>query len=121
YVDAARGADAPRQALFFVESAEMLRRQHEEGPVSAVLTDSRAMVALAGGRAIALLPLDYVAWTEAVAGAAAEIAERAKKELGATGLEMQLTGTASDRARKETQALGWTLKEKVPAGFPGGS
>lgn len=120
YVDAARGADAPRQALFFVESAEMLKRQHEKGPVSAVLTDSRAMVALAGGKAMALLPLDYVAWTESVAGAAAEMAERAKKELGATGLEMQLTGTASERARKEIQALGWALTEKAPAGSPGG-
>jgi hypothetical protein len=120
YVDAARGADGPRQALFFVQSAEMLKRHHEEDPVSAVLTDSRAMVALAGGKAIALLPLDYVAWTEPVAGAAADIAERAKKELGASGLEMQLTGTTSERARKETQALGWAMKEKAPAGSPGG-
>jgi hypothetical protein len=116
YVDAARGAETPREALFFMASAEMLKRQHGESPVSAVLTDSRAMVALSGGRGVALLPLDYLAWTEAVAESAAEIAERAKKELGAKGLQMQLTGQVSARARAELQSLGWVLKEKASAG-----
>jgi hypothetical protein len=44
--------------------------------------DSRAMVGLAGGRAVALLPLDYVAWTEPVAEASGEIAERARRSWG---------------------------------------
>jgi hypothetical protein len=61
YVDAAHEAKTPREALFFVESAEMLKRQHGEGAVHSVLTDSRAMVGLSGGRAVALLPLDYLA------------------------------------------------------------
>jgi hypothetical protein len=120
YVDAARGAKTPREALFFVESAEMLKRQHGEGAVSSVLTDSRAMVGLSGGRAIALLPLDYLAWTEPVSEAAAEIAARAKKELGAAGLEMHLTGQASAKARTELQSIGWSLKEGVPGSTPGG-
>ncbi len=105
YVDAAREAKTPREALFFVESAEMLQRRGSEGEVTSVLTDSRAMVGLSGGRAIALLPLDYLAWTEPVSKDAAEIAARAKLELGASGLEMQLTGRASERARKELR--GW--------------
>jgi hypothetical protein len=84
--------------------------------VTEVLTDSRAMVALSGGRATALLPLDYLAWTEPVAKAATEIAERARTQLGAKGLQMQLTGQASERARKELQTLGWALQEKVSAG-----
>ena len=69
------------------------------------------MVGLSGGWAIALLPLDYLAWTEQVSKATAEIAARAKKELGASGLEMQLTGRASASARKELQKLGWVVKE----------
>jgi hypothetical protein len=121
YVDSARGAETPREALFFVASAEMLKRQHGEAGASAVLTDSRSMIALSGGRAVALLPLDYLAWTEPVAGTAAEIGERARKELGARGLQMQLTGTASDRARAELQKLGWELRQKVSAGSPSGN
>jgi hypothetical protein len=120
YVDAAQGAKTPREALFFVESAEMLKRQHGETPVKQVLTDSRALVASSGGRGVALLPLDYLAWTEQVAKAATEIAERATTELGAAGLEMQLTGRVSERARKELQTLGWALKERVSGGSPGG-
>jgi hypothetical protein len=118
YVDAARGAESPREALFFVTSAEMLEWQHGEAGVSAVLMDSRALVGVAEGRAVALLPLDYVAWTEPVAEAGAEIAERAKKELGASGLEMHLTGQASARARTELQSIGWRLKEGVLGGIP---
>ena len=96
YVDAAREAKTPHEALFFVESAEMLKRlARPPRRSSSVLTDSRAMVAASGGRAVALLPLDYLAWTEPVAESATEIAERAKKELGAKGLQMQLTGQVS--------------------------
>ena len=71
------------------------------------------MVALSGNRAIALLPLDYLSWTEPVAQAVAEIVERAKNELGASDLEMQLTGRASERARSELQELGWMLSERA--------
>ncbi|MGD8895754.1 MAG: hypothetical protein PVJ73_06945 [Acidobacteriota bacterium] len=119
YVDAARGAKTPREGLFFVESAEMLQRQHGEGAVSAVLTDSRAMIALSGRRAVALLPVDYLSWTEPVAQAATEIVARAREELGATGLRMQLTGQVSAQARKELEALGWALTEKAPGGVAG--
>lgn len=116
YVASASEADTPREGLFFVESAEMLKRQHGEGAVTSVLGDSRAMVALSGNRAIALLPLDYLSWTEPVAQAVAEIVERAKNELGASDLEMQLTGRASGRARSELQELGWALRERAATG-----
>ncbi len=45
YVDTASTATGEREALFFVESAEMLERFAAETPVAAVLTDSRALVA----------------------------------------------------------------------------
>jgi hypothetical protein len=120
YVDTASRSETPRQGLFFVESAEMLQRLHGESPVKQVLEDSNALVALSGGRAVALLPLDHVAWTERVAEVSRELAERAKKELGAGGLQMQLTGSASERARKELQARGWAIEERAPGGSPSG-
>jgi len=115
YVATASEAGTPREGLFFVESVEMLQRQHSEGAVTSVLVDSRVIVALSGNRAIALLPLDYLSWTESVAQAAAEIVERAKNELGASNLEMLLTGRASGRARNELQELGWALTERAAA------
>jgi hypothetical protein len=115
YVDGARRAESPREALFFVWSAEMLERQHARDPVSRVLKDSRTLIASSGERAIALLPLDYVSWTGGAARARAEIAGRARVELGVKGLEMHLTGHASTRARKKLSVLGWMIRENVPS------
>jgi hypothetical protein len=113
YVTTAGEAGTAREALFFVESAEMLQQEHARAPVKGILTDSRAMVALgAGGRARALLPLDWVAWTAATHAALREMSDRTRKELGATGLDLALTGRPSDRARRELTQLGWVV---VPA------
>jgi len=117
YVDAASEAEDEREALFFVESAEMLAGLHRREPVSAVLTDSRAMIAKTGGRAVALLPLDWVRWTAELEKAAAEIASRAKRELGARGLEARISGSASPAARTGLRAAGWTVKEGVVTGL----
>ena len=106
-------AASEREALFFVESAEMLQQWHAREPVVGVLTDSRALVASGtGGRARALLPLDWVSWTASTHSALREMSSRARMELDATRLELALTGRASDRAVREFTQLGWTV---VPA------
>lgn len=114
YVDAAAGASGERAALFFVESAEMLQRAHATGPVTAILDDTEVVVASRGGRALMLLPLDYVSSSARTREVLAEVHERAKKELGAGQVEIWLTGRASDRMRKEIAAVGWTLEERQP-------
>jgi hypothetical protein len=93
-----------------VESAEMLQHEHAREPVKGILTDSRAMVAMgAGGRARALLPLDWVSWTAATHAALREMSDRTRKELGATRLDLALTGRPSDLARRELKQLGFTV------------
>jgi hypothetical protein len=115
YVDAAREAKTETEAEFFVQSAEMLATLHARDAVSAVLPDSRAMVAAAGGgKTVALLPLDAIRWTEASRAALTEMAERARKELAAGKLEIALTGRMTPRAQKEAEALGWAVKQGVP-------
>lgn len=110
YVTTAAQAGTAREALFFVESAEMLQQEHAREPVKRILSDSRAMVAVgAGGRARALLPLDWVSWTAATHAALREMSDRTRKELGATGLDLALTGRPSDLARRELKQLGWTV------------
>lgn len=113
YVESAAGAASEREALFFVESAEMLQEWHARERVLRVLTDSRALVAtVAGGRARALLPLDWVRWTAETQKALLQVAARARQELKATRLEIVLTGRASERALLEIPKVGWTV---VPA------
>jgi hypothetical protein len=114
YVATAAEADTEREALFFVESAEMLQHFHAQAPVAELLPDSRAVLAKAkDGRGIALVPVDWVQWTAPFEKAAREVGERAKKELGAGKLELRLTGRASELAKKEASALGWTVVENV--------
>ena len=92
----------------------MLQRHHGQFPVSAVLTDSRAIVALSGAGGFMLLPLDYLPWTEHVDEVMTELTSRSREELGARAVEVQISGRASDRSKGELERLNWSLKEGVP-------
>jgi len=114
YVDTAREADTEREAVFFVESAQMLKGLNAASPVLEVLPDSRAMVAKTkDGRAVVLVPVDWIRWTESFEKQATEVGERAKKELGAARLQLRMTGRMSKLARERLQARGWTVEEGV--------
>jgi hypothetical protein len=114
YIDTAADAKSEREAVFLSESAQMLQKLHAESPVEAVLTDARVMVARTrDGRALALLPGDYMPWTERLANGAKELGERAQKELGAGAREIWMKGEFSPRAKQELKALGWGTREKV--------
>jgi hypothetical protein len=114
YIDTAAGAKSEREAVFLSESAYMLQKLHAESPVEALLPDSRVMVARTkDGRALALLPGDYMPWTERLARGANEIGERTQKELGAKTREIWIMGGVSPRARQELKTLGWGVREKT--------
>jgi hypothetical protein len=113
YVDTASDAVGEREALFFVESAELLARLHAREPVTAVLPDSGALVARTARSAVLLLPFDWVYWTEDLQKDGTESAQRAKQELGARRLEARLSGTATPAARAGLGAAGWTVKDRL--------
>ncbi len=115
YVRSAAAAGTAREALFFVESAEMLQQSHARRPVAAILTDSRAMVTTdAAGSVQLLLPLDWISWSAETETAIGEIGARARGELRATKMEIALTGRTSDLARRELQKQGWTVTTASP-------
>ena len=114
YIDTAAAVKSEREAVFFSESAQMLQKLHAQSPVEALLTDARAMVAKTkDGRALALLPGDYMPWTEKLATGAKELGERTQKELGATSREIWISGDFSPTAKQELKTLGWGAREKV--------
>jgi hypothetical protein len=109
YLESAAEAEDEREALFFVESAEMLQMRHAETPVSAVLPESRALVArLAGGGAVALLPLDWVRRSDATTAEFKDLAARARPALGATTLRLEVSGTVTPAAAQALAGVGWT-------------
>jgi hypothetical protein len=110
YVKTASEAKRAREALFFVESAELLQAWHARTPVSRLLTDSRALVATTkDGHVAALLPLDWLRSTAASSATLKSMTTRATSELGATRRTLVLTGKASPRATREIAELGWTI------------
>jgi hypothetical protein len=114
YIDTAATAKSEREAVFFSESAQMLQKLHAQSPVEALLTDTRVMVAKTkDGRALALLPGDYMPWTEKLATGAKELGERTQKEIGATSREIWIPGDFSPTAKQELKTLGWGAREKV--------
>jgi hypothetical protein len=114
YVAAAARASGEREALFFVESAELLERSHRAQPLTAVMHDSRALITARGTSVVILLPLDYLLSTAETRRVMAEIDARARAELHATAIEVQTTGRVSDRLRREMKAMSWTLREQMP-------
>jgi hypothetical protein len=118
YVDAASRTKIEREALFFAEGPEMMQRVNAKAKVVEILPDSRALVGkLADGRAVVFLPVDWIGWTQAFEQAAREVAARARAELGATKLELRMSGRMSDVAKQEMASLGWTVVEDVPLTF----
>jgi hypothetical protein len=108
YVASAAEAEDEREALFFVESAEMLLTEHKASPFASVLTDSRSIVARrANGEVVALLPVDWLRHTAALSEQAQELAARARKELGAKTLRVKLSGRLSEAAGRELTRIGW--------------
>jgi hypothetical protein len=108
YLASAAEAADEREALFFVESAELLQREHETAPLTRVLTDSRALVAQrAGGEAIVVLPFDWLRATATTGAEFADLARRAKAELGGSTLRLVVSGTVTEAATAALAAAGW--------------
>ncbi len=100
-----RSAD---QALFLVRALGMLGRyQREVAPVTG-LTAVRIVAATDMNGALVLpAPVDYVSWTERVAG----FAER--PDLAAPQRSVWISGRMTPRAKAGFEALGWTVRERV--------
>jgi hypothetical protein len=110
FITTITGARTEREALFFIHSAEMLQELHAKSPVKAILTDSRTLVAVTrDGHGVALLPLDWLRETRSAVATMTELAERTRKELGATSLRLETDAHITDRAKAAFSAAGWTM------------
>jgi hypothetical protein len=110
FITTVTGARTEREALFFIHSAEMLQELHAKTPVKSLLTDSRSLVAVTkAGEGVALLPLDWLRETTSAVATMREMAERTRKELGATTLRIQTEAHITDRAKAAFSAAGWTM------------
>jgi hypothetical protein len=116
FVARAAMVDSEALAAFFVESARLYARFHDESEaIVEVLTSPTSVVSAVQtkSRIVYLLPVDHMVWTEYTAGRVTETVKGTKKQYPHASLEMWLTGTASERTRAELLKHGVSLREEV--------
>ena len=106
---AVRETDSEEDARFFRRNALLLARYHKDvEPVTAVQARQRVFIGHTKSGAIAFpAAVDYLTWTAEVDSVSAEPSLKAAKR------DLWLSGRASDTAKKELAARGWTVKENA--------
>jgi hypothetical protein len=130
FVARAATVETEADALFYQESASMAETFHRtEAPLIGIAPDLPGACMIAKGNRLACLyPLDYVVWTETVAGYADRITQYAETAFPTATRELWLTGRVSARASEELKQRGWNVHPNwmeappaVSAGPAGGS
>jgi hypothetical protein len=114
FVARAAGAQVDADAQFYTESALLAETFHRtQAPVSAIAADlPGACVIAQSARFACLFPLDYIAWTEGMAGHFDRITKRVAADFPKASRELWLTGRVSPRTSKELAARHWIVREK---------
>jgi hypothetical protein len=105
-------AETEDEARFFAEGATMLRWfHHQQAPIVRILEGGSVFLGITGdNRVVAVPPVDYLVWTKRLA----EGIEGPSVELARQGsLEMWIAGSASDRALKGLEGLGWKVETEI--------
>jgi len=103
------------EALFYVASCAMLQGYHaNQKALKGILAGSVMPWGVReDGTLVLALALDYLAWTEDIATAAARIESGVKGDESLQKVELWVSGSLSPRSRKELEALGWAVREKA--------
>jgi hypothetical protein len=114
FVGRAAGAQVDADAQFYTESALLAEAFHRtQAPITGIVANLPGACVLAQeDRFACLFPLDYIAWTEGVAGHFERITKRVEADFPKRNRELWLTGRVSPRTATELEARGWTLHEK---------
>jgi hypothetical protein len=101
-------AESEQQARFLTNAVGMLARYHEtQTPIVKIVVRKTIVGKDRNGAVVLEAPVDYIPWTEQ----ASYFAHR--PDLQTSRRTIWLTGQFSPLARKNFQALGWTINEKV--------
>lgn len=93
------------QALFVVRGVRLLAKQHAEKPIAEIHAAGTVFARGKDGSLVVPGAVDYVSWTEKIS----RFANR--KDLAAPQRSVLLTGRMSPLAKKNFEALGWSVVE----------
>jgi hypothetical protein len=96
------------QARFLASAVEMLAAHHQTvAPLAAVVAQGTVIGRTQSGALVVPGAVDYVAWTERVAGFTG------RTDLQGTAGTLWITGRMSPEAQRQFAALGWTVHQHV--------
>jgi hypothetical protein len=115
FIRSALSSESEEDALFYRDSAAMLEQMQSKGTtITRFLPNPKIAVALCGKRFVAVIPSDKLYWTQSFATALTKFTDRHKTNLqNSQSKELWLSGSATDRARKELASRGWTVQEDL--------
>ena len=106
----------PSVGLYFQRQAELIAGYHTNVAPITRIVESRQFpfIQTKEGKVIDIFPIDHLAWIRSMADTVDLSADMALEGIsGVTGKELWFEGTVSAMARKNIEARGWTVKEKV--------
>lgn len=107
FIELAIGADNEPTTLYFVSVAESMQKMHKQRPLKKIVSSLVIPGAVTkDGMLFLPLSVDYLFWTEEVAGILRGFRERVTKEESFSTVEIRLRGKASPLARRKLQATG---------------
>jgi hypothetical protein len=100
-------AQSEMQARFLTSAVGMLARYHARTPLSSIIAKGTIVGRERNGAIVVAAPVDYVSWTKRISYFAH------RPDLAGHKRVAMITGQMSPMAKKNFQALGWTVYEKV--------
>jgi hypothetical protein len=115
FIRSALSSQSEEDAFFYRDSAAMLAQMQSKGTtITRFLPNPKIAVAFCGKRFVAVIPSDKLYWSESFATALTKFMDRQKSNLqNSQSKELWLSGSATDRARKELATKGWTVQENL--------
>lgn len=114
FIKAALNANNEPSTLYYVSVADYLTKVQKETPLKKIVS-SLYLPAGVTKKGVLIIPLsvDYLFWTQEVAGIFADLKDRVTKEESFSSTQIRVRGRVSPAARKALEGMGATVTERA--------
>ena len=113
YMETAAAANEEPLAVFLRVRVQLMGHYYQKVGSVDRFADAGGVPLLVttGGKAVVILPFDYVAWSLAFAQKEQAVSSAIQNMRGITGKELLVTGTVNPVARRALESLGWKVED----------
>lgn len=116
----AAGISERSQAVFMRERAVLMARHHRDiEPFREFVTVAEIPFCVSkGGKLTGVFPIDSLVWTDRAAGLIARVSDELAAAGHKGGVDLFITGKATELSKQELQKAGWSITEQVSPSRP---